>query len=78
MVQMAREDLSRRTSIPTSDMVVASAASETWRDASLGCPQPGKAYAQVLTPGYLIVLEARGQRYEYHASTTRVVLCQTP
>lgn len=38
-----------------------------WPDASLGCPQPGHAYAQVITPGFLIVVEAAGEQVEYHA-----------
>jgi hypothetical protein len=48
-----------------------------WSDASLGCPQEGMMYAQVITPGYLIVLEAQGQTFEYHTDQgTNVVLCQ--
>ena len=48
-----------------------------WSDASLGCPQEGFMYAQVITPGYLIILEAQGEQYEYHTDqTTNVVLCQ--
>jgi hypothetical protein len=27
---------------------------KTWRDASLGCPEPGMVYAQVITEGWLI------------------------
>lgn len=37
-----------------------------WPDASLGCPQPGHAYAQVITPGFLIVVEVAGEQVEYH------------
>lgn len=37
-----------------------------WPDASLGCPRPGHAYAEVITPGYLIVVEAMGEHREYH------------
>jgi hypothetical protein len=46
-----------------------------WPDASLGCPQPGLVYIQVITPGQRIVLEANGQTYEYHAGRGRVILC---
>ena len=50
-----------------------------WRDSSLGCPEPGKAYLQVITPGYLFVLEAGGKTYEYHADRgNRVILCENP
>jgi hypothetical protein len=34
-------------------------------------------YAQVITPGFLVVLEAGGERYEYHADREgTVVLCE--
>ena len=47
-----------------------------WRDASLGCPKPGVDYIQVLTPGYVIKLEAAGSVYEYHTDDAqRVVTC---
>lgn len=75
LVAMARQDLSQRTGVPASEIQVVSVTRESWRDTSLGCPEPGKAYAQVLVPGYRIVLEARGQHYQYHTSTDRVVLC---
>ncbi|RME52169.1 MAG: hypothetical protein D6790_18925 [Caldilineae bacterium] len=40
-----------------------------WNDASLGCPKPGQMYAQVITPGYRIVVEAGDQVIEYHTNT---------
>lgn len=55
----------------------ASAGNVTWSDTSLGCPQPGQVYAQVLTPGYRITLYAPTLIYEYHVAAVsgRVVLC---
>lgn len=49
-----------------------------WPDASLGCPQAGQLYSQVITPGYLIVIRSTGSshRLEYHTDArTRVMLC---
>ena len=37
----------------------------TWRDGSLGCPQPGVAYTQALVPGYRVVLDVGGVVYDY-------------
>ncbi|MDQ7029065.1 MAG: hypothetical protein Q9O62_04470 [Ardenticatenia bacterium] len=37
-----------------------------WPDSSLGCPEPGKAYLQVITPGYRFIFEAGTVRYEVH------------
>ena len=47
-------------------------------DGSLGCPQPGMNYVMMITPGYLIMLEANGQAYEYHTSMNGVVWCKEP
>jgi hypothetical protein len=43
-------------------------------DASLGVPEPDRAYAQVITPGYVIRLMADSEVYEYHGAGERVVL----
>ena len=59
-------------------MLVATSPEE-WRDSSLGCPQPGVLYAQVITPGYRISLRVGAAQYEYHSdSGTRVALCTVP
>jgi len=60
-------DLARQTGLPGGDIHLASIEATNWNDSSLGCPQEGFMYAQVITPGYLIMLEAQGQQYEYHA-----------
>jgi hypothetical protein len=48
-----------------------------WGNTSLGCPKPGEMYAQVVTPGWLIVLSGGGKTLEYHtnANGRQVVLC---
>jgi hypothetical protein len=70
-------DLSEQTGAPTDEISLVSMEAVEWSDASLGCPQEGFMYAQVITPGYLIILAAQGQEYEYHTDqTTNVVLCQ--
>jgi hypothetical protein len=74
-VSNAVADLAARLGVPASDITIVSVEAVEWRDASLGCPQPGMAYAQVITPGYLIVLEAGGASYEYHAGRSQAVLC---
>ena len=50
----------------------------TWSDASLGCPRPGLAYAQMLTPGLRLVLTYRGQALDYRTAGTRALLCTQP
>jgi hypothetical protein len=53
--------------VPADSLQVNTVESRTWPDSSLGCPQPDMLYAQVVTPGYLILVEVSGERFEYHA-----------
>jgi hypothetical protein len=46
-----------------------------WPDTSLGCPEPGQTYAQVVTPGYRVVLAHSSRRYVFHTSTSHAVPC---
>ncbi len=75
MVYLAKEDLSKRLGIPVDSVSVESVDQVDWPDASLGCPEPGKVYAQVITPGYRILLKANGKTYEYHSGANHVVHC---
>ncbi|NDJ78458.1 MAG: SH3 domain-containing protein, partial [Chloroflexi bacterium] len=51
----------------------------SYPDASLGCPQPGFDYAQVITNGYQITFEYSGVTYDYRAARdgSQVFLCST-
>lgn len=76
MVEKAREHLMKKFSLSNDQVTVFSVEAVTWPDASLGCPKPDMSYAQVETPGYLILLEAGGQAYNYHTDAQEiVVLC---
>ena len=75
---LALADLAARLSVAPDAITVKAVERIEWPDASLGCPQPGIMYAQVITPGYRIVLEVDGKSYEYHADTQRhVVYCES-
>ena len=48
-----------------------------WPDACLGIAQRDVACAEVITPGYRIILEANGATYEYHTDGgSRAVLVE--
>lgn len=76
LTNLAINDLAGRASVSQAEVSVVTTAPVEWRDTSLGCPQPGRVYAQVITQGFRIILEARGKSYEYHTDSSRVVLCQ--
>ncbi len=79
LIDLAVADLAARLGIAPGDIEVISAEEVTWPDASLGCPQPGMAYAQVLTDGARIDLRAGGAVYSYHSGGGRdPFLCESP
>ncbi len=76
-VQAAIDDLAQTQSLPPAEITVISVEPMDWPDASLGCPQEGFMYAQVITPGFLVMLQAQGNSFEYHTDQNdHVVLCQ--
>jgi hypothetical protein len=78
-VALARRDLADHTGVPADQIVVATVTPATWPDGSLGCPKPGIMYSQIVTPGYRIVLQVRGQTYEYHSDGgSHVAPCSPP
>ena len=64
-VRLAVADLSRRLGIPEAQIRVEAVEAVDWPDTSLGCPKPGLVYAQVITPGFRVIL-ANGGPHEYH------------
>lgn len=76
-VERARADLAKRLGVPVEEVKVLERSEKTWPDGSLGCPQPGMNYTQALVEGSLLVLEAGGERYNYHAGGGReYFLCE--
>ena len=54
-----------------------SSESVQWSDASLGCPQEGMMYAQVITPGYKLVFDLAGTSLAVHTNSdgSHMVVC---
>ena len=76
LVALAVDDLATQLGVPTDGIEVMSAEEMSWPDASLGCPQPGFMYAQVITPGWLMRLRVGEETYEYHTDQAeQTVLC---
>jgi hypothetical protein len=70
------KDLAKKTGAPARDIAGVVQEDATWPDSCLGCVKAGETCAQVLTPGYRIVLRVRDATYEYHTNRgDRVRLC---
>jgi len=77
VVRLAREDLAGRLGLAPEAIELVSIEVVEWSDTSLGCPQPGMMYAQVITPGFRVVLETEGEKYAYHTDREgQVTLCK--
>jgi hypothetical protein len=74
LADRAIADLVDRLGVDAGQIVVERVTPTDFSDASLGVPEPGVIYAQVVTPGYVILLKANETVYEYHAAGERVVL----
>ena len=72
----AANELSRQVNAPVDSIAGVSQDETTWNDSCLGCPQTGENCAQVLTPGYRVVLRVSDATYEYHTDLGgRAKLC---
>jgi hypothetical protein len=69
VIVAAKQDLSQRTGIDYEYINTLYLRVVRWPDTSLGCPEEGMEYAQVITDGYQVLLEANGYVYEYHTDT---------
>ena len=49
-----------------------------WPDAGLGCPLPGMSYAEVITPGYRVTLNAAGAELAVHMDTAGTAIVCSP
>lgn len=75
----AREVTAATLGISPDEVTVIAIEPVEWNDASLGCPQPGYVYAQVITPGYSATVEAEGQTYEVHMDSQGYgLICPPP
>ena len=59
-------DLAARLDIEEDQITVKSVEFVEWPDSCLGITKRDVACAEVITAGYRIILEAKGQAYEYH------------
>ena len=73
----AVQDLNDRTGEDRFGAKMKSVERVDWNDASLGNPEPGMGYIQVITPGFKLVLESEGEFHTYHTGLNRVVFVES-
>jgi hypothetical protein len=71
IAEKCRTDLANRMKTSEEYITVLEVKRVTWPDTSLGMPELDKFYAQVMTPGYRIILQAQNEKYLYTADSKR-------
>ncbi|HET7027036.1 MAG TPA: hypothetical protein VFI28_05055 [Candidatus Limnocylindrales bacterium] len=71
------DDAAARLGTARTAVEVVTAESRTWPDGSLGCPQPGMAYTQIVTDGYRVVVRAGARTLDYRGTAPgRFRMCE--
>jgi hypothetical protein len=61
-------EAAKLANVSREELVIVRAEPVVWSDGSLGCPEPGMEYTQMLTNGYWVVIDAAGQTYDFRVS----------
>jgi hypothetical protein len=73
---LALASIAEELGVAVDEVNVVSAEPREWPDSSLGCPQEGQLYLQVITPGYLVTVSAGGEEITFHTDLNgNVVRC---
>ena len=74
----ARKFLAEELEVDEGGLELDSSEMVQWSDASLGCPQEGMAYAQVVTPGHKLVYDLAGTSHAVHTNSdgSHMVVCE--
>lgn len=72
---VAQQTVAGFLGIDAGRVTVVAVTARDFPDASLGCPQPGMAYPQVITPGFQVLVEADGRRFDVRVAGKRGRIC---
>jgi hypothetical protein len=67
--------VAQQAGIPAEEVVIRSVEAVEFGDSSLGCPQPGMGYLQVITPGYKVIAEAADRSFDVRVAGSRGLIC---
>lgn len=78
--EVVRQMAAQQLGVDAEAVAVVAVESVDWPDACLGVSQPDVMCAQVITPGYRVVIEVNGDQYEYHTDATggQILLASEP
>jgi hypothetical protein len=74
--EQARAAAAKQLHVSASEFTVVTVEPAQWSDSSLGCRKPNAMYQQVMSNGYVVVLERQGKRHHVNVAGTRAVICE--
>jgi hypothetical protein len=77
---LARRALAERLDVAPESFERVSVEPAEWGDTSLGCPEKGMMYAQVVTSGYRVLLRSEDKVHDVRVASGNAVVCdkETP
>ena len=78
VAETLKEKVAQDVGVAPEELEAIAAEEVQWSDTSLGCPEPGMVYAQVIVPGWRVVFRGpSGETYDVHTDETqeRWVIC---
>jgi hypothetical protein len=72
VIQAALQVAADELFVSTDELIVVAAEAHAWPDSSLGCPEPGRAYSQIVTAGYLVTIDTADGLQEVAVHTDRI------
>lgn len=79
LLRSIKGELSEKLNVAVDAVEVVSAAAMMWNDGSLGCARPDQVYTQAVVPGYRVILQYAGTKYDYRAGEGGYFfLCELP
>jgi hypothetical protein len=73
---LAIDTLAADLEVPRESVELDTVRAVEWRDSSLGCPKPGMAYLDVISPGHKVTLRVDGQIYVVHEAGNKAFVCR--
>lgn len=74
--RLAVDTLSQKLSVEPDSIEVVHVAAMEWPNSGLGCPRPGVNYLQVITRGWLALLQTAQQVYRVHIGNKQAIVCE--
>jgi len=74
-ITLARQVADERMDLSENAIKFVQAEAREWPDTSLGCPEKGMQYLQVITPGYAVKLITQEKTVDVHVAGKNAVIC---